>query len=587
MDADSVPAETDIVMKNDRGVKSSNSYRNLNDNEGADPSFSNGQRNGENAISTSPGNVRGNELEKTQIILAQNSSVQEQSRSSSRPDAITSQNSGKQKQAGEAENSSSGILNVHENPVKNELSSKTSAKASTDSLRRKSFPFTNVSALSLKANEDLSPTPINVLIPFDYKNANKNDPQLKKLSDIYEAADRNQMNPVWSPDGKWIAFTDTRYCIWMVQSIGGEPKMVYDNYRKARYGGYDLQLSGLRILGFSPDGKEMAAAMEVIDENKGTKVEIMSASPNIMYTIYRPLSIITILNIATGEKHIQIDDTSSGYWSRDGRYFVYTRETVSELRARDILTGEDRLLVKSAALSPCFSSNGQYILFSQKSFDESIQLFRIPLKGGQAEQVTFRSKNDPIFSKMVTDCSPDGEWVLYTGLREEGSTLGIYNTITGSVRDLLPVESFTLDSGKFSPDGKKVCYALTANDNEGLIKKIYTCNFTLQSEAPVTKVQEKSSTKVSFALTGNYPNPFNMTTAIQFTIPSSGLVKLSVYNVMGQKIRELSFGEMAAGSHSIVWNGKDDQGKTLSTGTYISHLQWGNLTTTGRMTLIK
>ena len=74
---------------------------------------------------------------------------------------------------------------------------------------------------------------------------------------------------------------------------------------------------------------------------------------------------------------------------------------------------------------------------------------------------------------------------------------------------------------------------------------------------------------------------------IEFMLPSDGFVRMSVYNILGQKIRELSVGEMSQGTHSIVWNGKDDNGMTVSNGTYISHLQLGNQTTTRRMMLLK
>ena len=66
----------------------------------------------------------------------------------------------------------------------------------------------------------------------------------------------------------------------------------------------------------------------------------------------------------------------------------------------------------------------------------------------------------------------------------------------------------------------------------------------------------------------NYPNPFNPTTTISFSIPDVGKVDLLIYNIKGQKIKTLAHHEFALGSHSIIWNGDDEVGKSVSSGIY-------------------
>jgi len=66
----------------------------------------------------------------------------------------------------------------------------------------------------------------------------------------------------------------------------------------------------------------------------------------------------------------------------------------------------------------------------------------------------------------------------------------------------------------------------------------------------------------------NYPNPFNPTTTIQFSILLESHVDLSIYNVKGQKIKTVIQNDITKGSHSIIWNGNDDNGKTVSSGIY-------------------
>ncbi len=70
----------------------------------------------------------------------------------------------------------------------------------------------------------------------------------------------------------------------------------------------------------------------------------------------------------------------------------------------------------------------------------------------------------------------------------------------------------------------------------------------------------------------NYPNPFNPTTTISFSIPEESKVELSIYNIKGQKIKSLLNGQITAGEHSIVWNGEDDEVKKVSSGVYLYKL---------------
>ncbi len=72
-------------------------------------------------------------------------------------------------------------------------------------------------------------------------------------------------------------------------------------------------------------------------------------------------------------------------------------------------------------------------------------------------------------------------------------------------------------------------------------------------------------------LIGNYPNPFNPATTFSFSIATnSSLVELSIYNIKGQKVRTLVNKEVNSGYHNVVWNGKDDNGKGVSSGIYFS-----------------
>ena len=55
----------------------------------------------------------------------------------------------------------------------------------------------------------------------------------------------------------------------------------------------------------------------------------------------------------------------------------------------------------------------------------------------------------------------------------------------------------------------------------------------------------------------NYPNPFNPTTTIEYTMPENSLVDIVIYNIMGQEIRSLVSGHQQKGTHTVVWDGSE------------------------------
>lgn len=109
--------------------------------------------------------------------------------------------------------------------------------------------------------------------------------------------------------------------------------------------------------------------------------------------------------------------------------------------------------------------------------------------------------------------------------------------------------------------------------------------FSITSDQFPNVVEQELPRKLT--LLGNHPNPFNPSTAISFTLPSSGVINLSIYNIAGQKVRELVNGPISAGSHSMVWDGLDASGKAVSSGVYLSRLKMGRQTVAGRMLLAK
>jgi hypothetical protein len=91
----------------------------------------------------------------------------------------------------------------------------------------------------------------------------------------------------------------------------------------------------------------------------------------------------------------------------------------------------------------------------------------------------------------------------------------------------------------------------------------------------------------SSSLSQNYPNPFNAQTMISFAVAAQGRVQLSVYNVVGQKITTLVDANYAPGNYNVIWNGRDANGSTVSSGVYYYNLRIGDQSQTMKMTLLK
>ena len=113
--------------------------------------------------------------------------------------------------------------------------------------------------------------------------------------------------------------------------------------------------------------------------------------------------------------------------------------------------------------------------------------------------------------------------------------------------------------------------------------------FSYRPVLPATAIQEKNMQPIPgfIAITGNYPNPFNPSTTIEYSLSEKGFVEMVIYNTVNQKVRELVSAFKPAGIHTVLWDGKDDSGMTVSSGIYISRLKMGDRTAAGRMTLIK
>jgi hypothetical protein len=104
---------------------------------------------------------------------------------------------------------------------------------------------------------------------------------------------------------------------------------------------------------------------------------------------------------------------------------------------------------------------------------------------------------------------------------------------------------------------------------------------------PYVDITEQNINPLVSKLYQNYPNPFNPSTTIRFDLAKGGPVKLSIYNIKGQLVNCLVDDYLREGSHTIVWNGKDKQNRSVSSGIYFIRIESKEFNSVRRAILMK
>lgn len=210
---------------------------------------------------------------------------------------------------------------------------------------------------------------------------------------------------------------------------------------------------------------------------------------------------------------------------------------------------------------------------------------------------------DLLYNERIWDGDGNGESIIDMGCYEYGSALAS-GYIAGHVLNTNAefVENAEIIAGEYSTYTNEVgayflevivgtyeviCYHEGYNISvaNGVIVNLgetTMVNFMLVPSVNTEEILQIKEIKLS-----NYPNPFNPETTISFNLPEAGQVTLEIFNIKGQKVKTLANNYFENSSHSIIWQGEDDNNKNVSSGVYYYKLTTSSKTLIKRMLLLK
>lgn len=145
-----------------------------------------------------------------------------------------------------------------------------------------------------------------------------------------------------------------------------------------------------------------------------------------------------------------------------------------------------------------------------------------------------------------------------------------------------------VDSGKsyLSVNGS-TWFNGSSYDMDTTIRARVSTDTVLSVEDPGQSPPPAENLPVELRLEAAYPNPFNPTTTVEYSVPQAGQVDLRVYDLKGAVVRTLVSTEQSAGTHQVHWNGRNDQGSLVPSGVYFCRADAGHQASSLKLILLK
>jgi hypothetical protein len=220
-----------------------------------------------------------------------------------------------------------------------------------------------------------------------------------------------------------------------------------------------------------------------------------------------------------------------------------------------------------------------------KFVDGSANLNIVENNDGAEETITLSIDADVEVQAVQLDFEVTGNVSNLTAT----SLIDGIQVFSGEANGLFKVGLFDLHGMAMIPASSSEIASVTYG-GDGRIELLNSIAIARGGGKLTTTVNKGSGDEIiprGFSLSQNFPNPFNPTTQINFTLPAASLVRLDVYNTVGQKVSTLANEHMAAGTHTVSWNGRTSNGEPAASGVYFYRISAGDFTESRKMLLMK
>ena len=192
----------------------------------------------------------------------------------------------------------------------------------------------------------------------------------------------------------------------------------------------------------------------------------------------------------------------------------------------------------------------------------------------------------PVNGISLTTSSPELSWFVNTPTNSLKYEIQISDNIVflepTIVNDLT---SLSFKANELSSN-KTYYWRVRSKDKDGHFSNFSSTEvFAVSNLTGVADANGKIPT--AFSIEQNYPNPFNPTTIINYGIPQNAEVTISIYNMLGQKVKTLVSEQKNAGAYSVQWNGDNEFGQKVASGPYIYKINAGNFIKSMKLLLLK
>ncbi len=389
--------------------------------------------------------------------------------------------------------------------------------------------------------------------------------------------------PSWSPDGEKIAYVepedDQTWAIWLVNSDGTGTAERITN-------------SGMCVWpNWSPDGRRIAYTSYSM-ESKNTDLWVVNSDGS-----RNPSKIVSDAFLPSSSDDYAL--LSRNHWSPDGARICYTSDAGIDKNAELWVTNSDgsgtpQPVVSNADVGvalcvfPVWSADGTKIVYANYVYanyhweysDIYVADYLYGNDAVPAVNIVSPILNQQVWPKIdvigtaadnisvdaTTVLSSLSSWTLEYGKGEQPETWT--NIVTSSTRKfnelLASWDTSALPSGK---------YTLRLRATDGIHESVQSVTVTVRPLGFELDADEVSDIPNEYALAQNFPNPFNPITEIRYQLPEASEVQIVICDLLGREVRCLVDERVEAGTHSVVWDGRDDLGRKVGSGVYLVRME--------------